>query len=178
MALTPPAQLPASLGDAGIILIPCILSHFAQIVIDAFLAAYMARGPSRRSDHTTHDPADSHDSELEATAVELEAQEVLQTLVADPADADNNGNQGKGCGDDKHGGKMEHGSSGGGTSSEGQGTGAQHVEVEVGDTGSGTTSSNEGEDDNSAGGGEVGEHAIHNGNPSRQGLLATEPVAH
>ena len=43
MAMTVLAFFPSSLGEAGLIAIPCILSHLCQIFADAFLAAAWAR---------------------------------------------------------------------------------------------------------------------------------------
>jgi solute carrier family 10 (sodium/bile acid cotransporter), member 7 len=37
------ALLPGGAGDKGLITVPCILAHFAQIIIDAFIVAYWKR---------------------------------------------------------------------------------------------------------------------------------------
>jgi sodium/bile acid cotransporter 7 len=34
------ALLPSSVGDKGLITVPCIIAHFAQIIMDAFIVAY------------------------------------------------------------------------------------------------------------------------------------------
>lgn len=58
------AVLPLAMGNKGMITVPCIIAHFAQIIIDAFIVAYWKK--------FKHDPVKENNTQLSSASSSIE----------------------------------------------------------------------------------------------------------